>query len=97
MRPVRGNFKDALYNTPVQGTAADITKKALGRLLQRLADTGVKIIGTVHDEIFLETPDRLPGEAGVILRETMIQAGEAYLGKVPVEVEVAIADTWAEK
>jgi len=35
----------ALYNTPVHGTAADITKKALGLLPQRLADTGAKIIG----------------------------------------------------
>ncbi|HIJ69179.1 MAG TPA: hypothetical protein HPP57_06725, partial [Deltaproteobacteria bacterium] len=33
--------------------AADITKKALGLLSQRLADTGARIIGTVHDEIIL--------------------------------------------
>jgi len=62
-----------------------------------LADTGAKIIGTVHDEIILEVPDRLAGEAAVILKKTMIQAGKAYLSKVPVEVEVTIGDTWAEK
>jgi DNA polymerase I-like protein with 3'-5' exonuclease and polymerase domains len=39
----------------------------------------------------------MAGEAVVILKETMIQAGKAYLGTVPVEVEVTIADTWAEK
>jgi hypothetical protein len=33
----------------------------------------------------------------VIPEETIIQAGKAYLSKVPVEVEVTIADTWAEK
>jgi len=46
-------FQDTLYNTPVQGTAADITKKALGLLPQRLEDTGAQIIGTVHAEIIL--------------------------------------------
>jgi DNA polymerase-1 len=87
----------ALYNTPVQGTAADITKKALASLLQRLVDTGAKIIGTVHDEIILEVPERTAREAAVILKETMIEAGKAYLSKVPVEVEVTIGETWAEK
>jgi DNA polymerase I-like protein with 3'-5' exonuclease and polymerase domains len=62
-----------------------------------LADTGAKIIGTVHDEIILEVPDGLTGEAVVILKETMIQAGKAYLSRVPFEVEVTIADRWAEK
>jgi DNA polymerase-1 len=86
-----------LLNTPVQGTSADITKKALGLLPQRLADTGAQIIGTVHDEIILEVHDGLAVEAAVILKETMIQASKAYLGKVPIEVEVTVADTWAEK
>jgi hypothetical protein len=46
-------FQGTLYNTPVQGTSADITKKALGLLQQSLAGTGAKIIGKVHDEIIL--------------------------------------------
>jgi DNA polymerase-1 len=90
-------FQDPLYNTPVQGTAADITKKALALLPQRLADTGAQIIGTVHDEIIFEVPDKMADDAAVILRKTMILASEAYLFKVPVEVEVTIGDTWAEK
>jgi DNA polymerase I-like protein with 3'-5' exonuclease and polymerase domains len=81
----------------VQGTAADNTKKALGLLPQRLADTGAKIIGTVHDEIILEVPDRLAKEAAGILKETMMQAGKAYLSNVSVEVEVTIGETWAGK
>ncbi|MGA2404181.1 MAG: DNA polymerase [Syntrophobacteraceae bacterium] len=86
-----------LYNTPVQGTTADITKKALALLPQRLADTGAQIIGTVHDVIILEVPEKLAGEVAVILKETMIQAGKAYLCKVPIEVDVMIGKTWAEK
>jgi hypothetical protein len=36
-------------------------------------------------------------DAAAILREAMIESGKAYLDKVPIEVEVTIADTWAEK
>jgi DNA polymerase-1 len=86
-----------LLNTPVQGTSADITKKALGLLSQRLAITGTQIIGTVHDEIILEVAEEKANDAAVILEKAMIEAGQAYLSKVPVEVEVAIGETWAEK
>jgi DNA polymerase-1 len=62
-----------------------------------LADTGARIIGAVHDEIILEVPEKMAEGFAVILKETMIQAGKAYLSKVPVEVEVTVADNWAEK
>jgi len=62
-----------------------------------LANTGAQIIGTVHDEIILEVHEGVAAEVAAILKETMIQAGKAYLSRVPVEVEVTIGDTWAEK
>ena len=86
-----------LLNTPVQGTSADITKKALGLVPQRLAHTGARLIGTVHDEIILEVPDETENDAAAILREAMIVAGKAFLARVPIEVEVTIGGTWAEK
>jgi len=51
----------------------------------------------VHDEIILEVPEKMAGEVAVILEETKIQAERAYISKVPVEVEVTIGETWAEK
>lgn len=86
-----------LYNTPVQGTAADIVKKALALLPERLLGTGAKIIGTVHDEILLEVPDLLSEEVCAILSHTMKEAGEYYLRLVPVKTEVVALDNWGEK
>ncbi len=86
-----------LLNTPVQGTSADITKKALCLLPQRLLGVGARIIGTVHDEIILEVNEKMANDAAAILESTMIEAGKAYLSKVLVEMEVTIAETWAEK
>jgi len=60
----------------VQGTSADITKKAPGLLPQRLAAVGAWIIGTVHDKIILEAPEKMANNAAVIPEEAMIEAGK---------------------
>ena len=62
-----------------------------------MAGTEARIIGTVHDEIILEVPEGVKDDSARILREPMIEAGKAYLSRVPVEVDVTIGDTWAEK
>jgi len=90
-------FQGTLYNTPVQGTASDFTKKALGFLPQRLGVPETQIIGMEHDEITLEVPEEKVNDAAAILRDTMIEAGKVYRCRVPVEVEVTIGETWAEK
>lgn len=87
----------ATSNSIVQGTAADITKKALTLLPDALASTGAKLIGTVHDEILLECPETTASNAARILQEVMVKAGETYLKRVPVEVEVTLAESWADK
>jgi DNA polymerase I-like protein with 3'-5' exonuclease and polymerase domains len=86
-----------LLNTPVQGTAADVVKKALAMLANALSETGVRIIGSVHDEIILEAPEAKAEWASSILKSTMEQAGRHYLTLVPVIAEVVITDSWAEK
>ena len=51
----------------------------------------------MHDEIILEVTGKKPDDAAEILRKTMLEAGKAYLSRVPVEVEVTIGETWAAK
>ena len=86
-----------MLNLPVQGTSADITKLALANLKAPLEHTAATIIAVVHDEIILECPELTATQAASILKTVMIQAGETFLQRVPVEVEVTIADNWAEK
>jgi DNA polymerase-1 len=86
-----------LLNTPIQGTSADITKKALGILPEKIKGLDIKLVGTVHDEILLEAPDNQANQAAEILRTTMIEAGSVFLKIIPIEIEVSIADSWAEK
>ena len=84
-------------NSIVQGTAADIAKRALALLPTALEGTGAKLIGMVHDEILLEAPETIADEAARILKETMEVAGRDYLKRVPIEADVKVVDSWSEK
>jgi len=86
-----------MFNTPVQGTSADITKKALCILRDRSRNNGIKVVGCIHDEIIIEAPVEEAEAAAQILKQSMIDAGKVYLKNVPIVVEVSIADNWYEK
>ncbi|MFC1614339.1 DNA polymerase [Gemmatimonadota bacterium] len=84
-------------NSPVQGTAADIIKYALILLSKRLEEISAKIANCIHDEIVLEVSDSRAEEVARSLEKSMVQAGEYFLKKVPVKVQVVIGDNWAAK
>lgn len=87
----------ALLNIPVQGTAADIAKMALGLVAPVVKKLNGCIAATVHDEILLEVPAARAYEAAIELKRIMEAAGAFYLKKVPIIAETIIADSWAEK
>ena len=84
-----------LCNMPVQGTAADIVKKALGLLVPRLAGTGTYIIGVVHDEILLEAPENNAAEMAALLKSVMEEAGNSILKNIPCQADVEVSENWA--
>ncbi len=83
-------------NSPIQGSSADIIKRALRLLHDRLKDTSAAVVNVVHDEIVVETD---AGEAEAIARtveEAMCAAGAEYVKTVPIKVETLIADEWVK-
>lgn len=86
-------------NAAIQGTGADILKQALVNVNERLlcSDNGVKLVGTVHDEIILECPKNRAKRVSKALKAAMEDAGRKHLEKVPVVVDVSIGDSWADK
>ena len=83
-------------NTPIQGTSADILKRALRLLRDELHDTNAKIVNIIHDEIVVETDADEAQETAAKLEQVMCAAGEEYLKTVPVKVETEIADEWVK-
>jgi DNA polymerase-1 len=85
-----------LCNMPTQGTAADIVKKALGLLPDRLKETGAKIVGVVHDEIMLESAEEEAEKTAEILKTAMEEAGNTILAHIPCQADVSISTSWTK-
>jgi DNA polymerase I len=83
-------------NAPVQGSSADIIKRALRLLHDRLRGTGNSLVNVVHDEIVVETDADGAAETARTVEEAMCAAGEEYVKKVPVKVEAKVADEWVK-
>jgi DNA polymerase-1 len=86
----------AAKNMPVQGTAADIAKRAMVLMFQKLPPQA-RICAMVHDEIVVECPADLADEVAAIVKECMEQAGNDILGDiVTTSAEVHIKDSWTK-
>jgi DNA polymerase I len=84
-------------NTPIQGSAADVFKLAMA-LLYESRDVGpdARLVLSVHDELVLEVGEADAAVARHWLARCMREAGQVYLERVPVVVEVGVGATWAD-
>jgi DNA polymerase-1 len=83
-------------NTPIQGSSADILKRALRLLHDELRDTSACIVNIVHDEIVVEADANQTESIAKKVEDAMCKAGEEYVKKVPVKVETEVADEWVK-
>lgn len=83
-------------NTPIQGTGADIFKRALRLLHDQLRDTNACVVNIVHDEIVVEADMDETEAIAKKVEDAMCAAGEEYIKKVPVKVETEVADEWVK-
>ncbi|MXW60773.1 MAG: DNA polymerase I [Acidimicrobiaceae bacterium] len=93
-RQVRQAGERQAMNAGIQGLAADIFKVALVRLDEAIETTGVdsRIVLQVHDEIILESPDAEVEQAKEMTTSIMRDAFEL---RVPLEIDLQVASTWA--
>jgi len=96
----RAGSERAAINAPIQGTSADLIKRAMARMPKALEDAGladVKMLLQVHDELVFEAPEDKAEAAGDVIRRVMTGAAEPALTlSVPLEVEVGIGKSWGE-
>ena len=90
---VRSFGERAAMNTPVQGTAADIMKKAMVRVYNKLKSEGLKakIILQVHDELIIESPLDEAEKVKSILKYEMENAIKL---NVPLAVDMQSGKSW---
>lgn len=83
-------------NMPIQGTSADILKRALTLLHESLRETSGKLVNIVHDEIVVEC-DAAESESVVEkLQGAMQKAGSEFVRRVPIKVDIHAADEWSK-
>ena len=82
-------------NAPMQGTAADIIKRAMLAVDNALANSKVdaKVVMQVHDELVVEVLEKDLESVADLLRIEMEQAADL---KVPLVVDIGIGDNWDE-
>ena len=80
-------------NAPVQGTAADIMKKAMLSVNDSLNNQKIdaRLILQVHDELVVESHEKDSNKVIQILTESMSKAAKL---SVPLEVEIGIGKNW---
>jgi DNA polymerase-1 len=95
---IRGGAERAAINAPIQGTSADLIKRAMARMDGALADAGlsdVQMLLQVHDELVFEVPIGREEEAAAVIKQVMAGAAEPALKlDVPLDVEVGWGPNW---
>ena len=94
----RQGSERAAINAPIQGTSADIIKRAMARMLPALGDAGlhdVRMLLQVHDELVFELPEERVEAATPIIRRVMAEAAmPAVELTVPLGVDIGTGRSW---
>jgi len=94
----RQGAERAAINAPIQGTSADIIKRAMVRMNPALRAAGlgdVRMLLQVHDELVFELPERDVPQASEIIRCVMAGAAEPMVQlSVPLGVEIGTGPSW---
>jgi DNA polymerase I len=92
---IRAAAERVAVNLPIQGTAADILKRAMIDVHAALAarHPQARMILTVHDELLFEAPASEASDAAALVQDTMAHAVSL---KVPLDVDVGIGENWKD-
>jgi len=94
----RQGSERAAINAPIQGTSADIIKRAMARVGPALAKEGlydIKMLLQVHDELVFELPENQAESASAVISDIMASAAEPLVKiDVPLAVDIGTGASW---
>ncbi len=97
--PARRGFGERqAINAPIQGTAADIIKRAMVRMTPALCDAGLgaRMLLQVHDELLFEVPDGELEATTAVVRQVMEGAAQPVVDlSVPLVADAGHGESWA--
>jgi DNA polymerase-1 len=93
----RGGAERAAINAPIQGSAADVIRRAMARVPGALAEKklSAKMLLQVHDELIFEAPEKEVDATAKLVKSVMEKAAlPAVEISVPLVVDARAADNW---
>jgi DNA polymerase-1 len=94
----RSGSERAAINAPIQGTSADIIKRAMARMIPALQDAGlghVRMLLQVHDELVFELPEGDVEAASPVIERVMAEAAQpAVTLDVPLGIDIGAGRSW---
>jgi DNA polymerase-1 len=94
----RQGSERAAINAPIQGTSADIIKRAMARMQPALTEAGlghVRMLLQVHDELVFELPEGDAEAAAPVIQRVMAEAAQPAVHlDVPLGVEIGVGASW---
>ncbi len=94
----RQGSERAAINAPIQGTSADIIKRAMARMMPELTEAGLghtRMLLQVHDELVFELPEGDVAAASEVIARVMASAAEpAVKLSVPLGIDIGSGHSW---
>jgi DNA polymerase-1 len=81
-------------NSPLQGSNADIIKRALALIYYALKGLDAQIVNCIHDEIVVEVAEDQAEECARRVQREMVRAAREFIRSVPIAVDTHIGDAW---
>ena len=95
--PQAGFAKRAAINAPIQGTAADVIRRAMVQMPNAISHLPAKMLLQVHDELIFEVNKDALNETTEVVRNIMEKASEPVVKlDVPLVVDAGFGNNWAE-
>ena len=96
----RAGSERAAINAPIQGTSADIIKRAMVRMQPALKDAGlgdVRMLLQVHDELVFELAEKDVDAASKVIERVMAEAARPTVElSVPLGIDIGTGKSWGE-
>lgn len=94
---IDNNMRRVLINYPIQGSAAELIKKAMVEIQKELLDndSSVKLLLQIHDDLVFEVEDKREKIEMLVEKVRKIMC-DVYPLVVPIEVDVKIGKNWGE-
>ena len=95
--PHAGFAKRAAINAPIQGTAADVIRRAMVRMPEAISGIPAKMLLQVHDELLFEVENAAVDQLKMVAKEIMEKASLPTIKlDVPLIVDAGVGKNWAE-